>query len=61
MVAQADGSGAPSPDKGRAEAWAGDWRSRAKPTARMTTGRTGVVGIDTGAERAAAPPAAARS
>ena len=32
-------------------AWAGDWRSRAKPTARVTTGRTGVMGIDTGAEQ----------
>ena len=36
-------TGAPSPDRDRAEAWAGDRRSCAKPTA-MTTGRTGVVG-----------------
>ena len=36
-------TGAPSPDRDRAEAWAGDRRSCAKPTA-MTTCRTGVVG-----------------
>ena len=36
-------TGAPSTDRDRAEAWAGDRRSCAKPTA-MTTGRTGVVG-----------------